>query len=307
MAQEESSNSIERVLLRLKTFFHDTAYTEESVQEGLDSGDIILNISDFLPYLRTALLDETLLEVQFDSLTRLYFARIIDDIPDLEEVEEEGEVKLVEPEYNPGDYLQDMSHLITLPLEPGLGNLGIQYSKIVILRFFTSSYAVEFGTYYRQKTKVRELPVLRFAYPAIARIVRGAREYRAKVPNDMDLSARVFGKNNKLIVETNVANISAKGISFSLRKHEQELFKIDDDYRFELSLEGEVQVEIDGTVRHLSKARKQQTIEYLCGVQFDLATRELATKVELTMATVQRAYLKSLAELSEESGFQLIG
>ena len=63
---------------------------------------------------------------------------------------------------------------------------------------------------------------------------------------------------------------------------------------------------LDGTVRHLSKVRKKGGIEYVCGVEFDLATRTLAAVVESLVASVQRAHLKDLAEKSDASGINLI-
>ncbi len=58
-----------------------------------------------------------------------------------------------------------MSHIVTLPLEPGLGNLHLRYSRDIILRMFTNTYAVEMATTFEDLTKVEDIPVLRLAFP----------------------------------------------------------------------------------------------------------------------------------------------
>jgi hypothetical protein len=63
---------------------------------------------------------------------------------------------------------------------------------------------------------------------------------------------------------------------------------------------------LNGTVKQLSKVRKKAGIEYICWMEFDLATRTLATVIESTVASVQRAHLKDLAEKSDASGIHLI-
>ena len=57
---------------------------------------------------------------------------------------------------------------------------------------------------------------------------------------------------------------------------------------------------------HISRVRKKGGIEYVCGVEFDLKTRTLATAIESIVASVQRAHLKDLAEKSDASGIDLI-
>lgn len=307
MEQDVESPAIDRVQKRLQMFFPDETFTEEEIRDELTTGNIFATATDFLPYLQTALLDEKLIEIQFDGHARVYFGRLADDPPPPPEpVEGEEQGELEEVEYNPGEYLGNMSHIISLPVEPGLGNMHIRYSKTVLLRFFTSSYAVELGTFYTEHTKVDDQPVLKLAYPAIGRIVRGAREYTAKVPNDLDLKVRIAKKGWKSAVIAEVSDMSANSFSFSFGKDEEELFVVDDTHHFEITLDGKVIIEIDGTVRQLAKARKQKSVENFCSIQLDLSSRALASKVESTVAMVQRAHLKEMSELSEESGYELI-
>jgi len=101
---------------------------------------------------------------------------------------EDGEMELQQPEYSTGDYLKLMNHLICLPLEPGMGNLHIRNSQRVMIRFFTSTSAIELGTFFQDLALVQDLPVLRLSFPVIGRQVRGARSFRAKVPATMNFT-----------------------------------------------------------------------------------------------------------------------
>ena len=78
---------------------------------------------------------------------------------------------------------------------------------------------------------------------------------------------------------------------------------IDDN---KLYLEDELLICLDGTVRHLSKIRKQNGIEHICGVKFALSSRTSNAVVESVVARVQRAHLKELAEKSKATGIDLI-
>ncbi|WP_163338141.1 hypothetical protein [Desulfopila sp. IMCC35008] len=305
MDQNVDAPAIDRIQKRLQMFFPDDTYTEDEIRDELDAGNIIATAAGFLPYLQTALLDEKLIEVQFDSHSRVYFGRLADDPPPPPEPVE-GEEEVEEPEYSPGEYLSTMSHVISLPVEPGLGNMHIRYSKTIVLRFFTSSYAIELGTFYQEHTKVDDQPVLKLDYPAIGRIVRGAREYTAKVPKGLDLNVKIIKREWKKPITAEISDMSASSFSFYFDKGVEELLAVDDTHKFQILLNGEIIFEIGGTIRMLAKARKQKSIENICTIQLDLSSRALAAKVESTVATVQRAHLKEVAELSEESGYDLI-
>jgi len=127
------------------------------------------------------LLKEKILEIEINGMTRVYFSRINDDFPDLEESKNDaGELTLTEPTYTAGDYLKLMSHIITLPIEPGMGNLHLRNSKKIVIRFFTSTSTVELGTFFQDLAIVREIPVLRLAFPVVGRQVRGGKSISGK-------------------------------------------------------------------------------------------------------------------------------
>jgi hypothetical protein len=306
MEDNKNNSLFERVQKKLSLFFPDMVYTREIVAESLEAGEIFFKSIDVLPYLQTALFDEKIIEVELDGMSRVYFGRIHDDLPDLVPTEVDGETVMTEPKYQPGEYLKQMSHIISLPLEPGIGNLNIRSTNKILLRMFTTSYAVELGTFFQDITTVRELPVLRLAFPVIGRLVRGAREFRAKVPEKMDLKVLVVGKRKQNSVTTRIVDVSASGMSFSIKKNQQEFFRINEVRTFEFIIDGLMVVRLNGNIRHVSKIRGKKGTEYICGVQFDLITRSLASKIESIVASVQRAHLKELSDKSMASGLDLI-
>ena len=307
--EEEKKSSIKRIQKKLVLFFPEEAYsfTQQAVEDGIASGEFMTRATDILPYIQTAFLDDKILEVELDGMTRVYFSRINDDLPDLKEIEnEDGELTLLEPEYTAGDYLKLMSHLITLPIEPGMGNLHIRNSQKIVIRFFTSTSAIEVGTFFQDLALVRELPVLRLAFPVVGRQVRGVRAFRAKVTKDMDFLLFVKGKKNRPDIHTEPIDISTDGLSFNIKKEQQKLFREDEICTIHFIINGEIQVRVKGTVRHISKVREKKGIQYRCGVQLDIPTRAIAADIETIVATVQRYHLKELSEMSEESGIDLV-
>ena len=303
LLQITMSNNIKQ---QLHLFFPGQTFPDEEIEDGLEGGDILTERGKILPLLQTALLDEKVLEVELDGNPRVSFSRLRDDPPDQPEDEDGVDTVVDVPEYNQGDYLKAMNYLITLPLEPGLGSMHLRYSRFIVLRMFTNTYAVELGCTYEETTKVGELPVLKLSFPKLARIVRNAREFRAKVPDVMNFFVVIHVNENLPALTTRPVDISIRGMSFSVTKDEQKLFLMDTVHSFKLYINEEIVMTLDGTVRHLSKVRKKSGIEYVCGVEFDLITPKLATVVEATVASVQRTHIKDLAEKSDASGINLI-
>ncbi len=305
-ASPEFDHMIDEIKRKLQHFFPGELFSAKSVEDDLANGVILSGKEPILPYLQTALLDEKVLEVQLDGMPMVYFSRLKDDIPEPAEVEVDGEQVLILPETKEGEYLATMHHIVTLPLEPGLGNLHLRYSNDIILRMFTNTYAVEMATTFKDLTTVEDIPVLRLAFPSLARIVRNAREYRAKVPDSLNflISLEIDDESSEL--DTIPVNISIRGLSFSVNKKEQKLFKINSLYSMKLFVEDELLIRINGTVKHLARIRKRSGIEYICGIEFDFRTKTHAAVIESIVAMVQRAHLKELAEKSHATGIHLI-
>ena len=303
MAKADTESLSKRLVDRLNLFFSDILYSQDMLQEELDTGDVFYKPADVLPFLQTALMDEKFVEVEMSGITQVYFTKIHDHPPEQKEEEEEEEEK---EKYNRGDYLKKMSHLITLPLEPGMGNYSIRYADRIVLRFFTSAYAVELGTFYQRQEIVEGLPVLNIDYPVIGRIVRGSREFRVKVPNKMDIKLMVIGKRRQKTITTQLLNISVSGFAFAIKKEQQNDFAVDEERTMEIIINGFMELRVQGTIRHISKIRGRHGTEYICGVQADLVTRALAARLEEIVASVQRAHLRELAQISNESGIKMV-
>lgn len=289
---------------QLLFFFPGQSFPDHEVEESLERGEILTEKEKILPFLQTALLDEKVLEIELDGKPRIYFSRLKDNPPVATEEEVVEDNIHDEPQYNQGDYLKAMTHVITLPIEPGLGNLNLRYSRFIILRMFTNTYAFEMCTTFVALTKVDDIPALKLSFPTLARIVRNAREFRAKVPEIMDFSVIVEMAKERLTLVP--LDISLRGISVSVTQKEQKLFFLEAVHSLKLYLNKDLLTELNGTVKHLSKVRKKGEIEYVCGVEFDLITPTVASVVETTVASVQRAHLKDLAEKSDASGITLI-
>lgn len=305
---EQKKAYLQNILNKLALFFphHSPNYTLQSVEEGLDMREILVKGEDVLPYLQTAFFDDKIVEVELNGIPRVYFSRIHDHTPDLEEVEEDGELVVKEPDYKSGDYLKEMTRVISLPLEPGMGNMHIRNSEKVLLRLFTSKYALELGAYFEEMIFVRELPVLRISYPVIGRMVPGVRAFRAKVPNTLNLLVIVAGKTKTPEMYCRAVEVSADGMSFLIKKEEQQFFTNGESRSLQFVLDEISYTTVTGIVRHVSKIRGKGGTEFRCGVEFELTTRALAASIETLVATIQRTHLQELTLKSEELGIDLI-
>ena len=307
--KKQKQEFLQNILKKLAFFFPNQSpeYTLKSIEEGLEAGEILLQGKEILSYLQTALFDDKIVEVEVDGIPRVYFSRIYDHTPDLEEVEEDGNLILKEPEYKEGDYLKEMTRIISLPLEPGMGNIHIRNSQKVLLRLFASKYAIEMGTFIEEMILVRDLPVLRFAFPTISRIIPAMRPFRAKVPNTLNLPVVVSGKKMLPDLYCKAIEVSADGMSFLIQKEERELFQIGELRTLQFILDDVPHAKVSGIVRHVSKIRGKGGTEFRCGIQFELTTHALAANIENLVAIIQRTHLKELAAKSEEIGISLIG
>ncbi len=293
----------------LQLYFPSSSYSCDELTEKIERGEILIKEEEILPYLQTALLDEKILEVELDKMPSLYFSRLQDNNPELDSKAlspENVSKKNSKPTYNPGDYLLSLDHILTLPLEPGLGSLRLRQSTSIILRMFTKDYGIEMGTTFKNIARINELPVLQLAYPSILRIEKNAREFRAKVPDHQDFLVEVERENSPLELTTNPIDVSRKGMGISIDKHIHRQLHLEDELFLKLYIDDELRARISGTVRHLSKVRKRQGIEYCCGVEFSLNSRTITSVMESIVASTQRAHLKDLAEIAASRGIDLL-
>ncbi len=162
------------------------------------------------------------------------------------------------------------------------------------------------GTTFQDIIKVQNLPALQLAYPSILRIQQNAREFRAKVPDKQDFIVEVEWEGSPLELITTPIDISRKGMAISLEKKVHREIKIEDELFLKLYIDDELRARLSSTVRHLSKVRKRQGIEYSCGVEFSLNTRTITSVMESIVATTQRAHLKELADIAASRGINIL-
>jgi PilZ domain len=295
---------------QLQLFFPSSSYSPEELTEKIDKGEILTREEDILPYLQTALLDEKILEVELDKRPNIYFSRLQDNSPkdtatssgQQQETSDETEL----PQYNHGDYLFFFDHIVTLPLEPGIGSLRLRQSQSIVLRMFTKEFGIEMGTTFKDTTKVDGLPTLQLAYPSILRLLPNLREFRAKVPDKQDFVVEIEREGTPVALSTTPIDISRKGMAISLDKKIHREINLEDELFLKLYIDDELRARLNSTVRHLSKVRKRQGIEYCCGVEFSLSSRTIASVMESIVATTQRAHLKELADIAASRGINIL-
>lgn len=291
---------------QLLQFFPGQVFVDADIEVALEKGDILVEKEKILPFLQTALFDEKVLEVELDGMPRVYCSRLQDDYTDFIE-EDDPSASEETGGYSQGEYLTLMNYITTLPIEPGLGNLHLRYSRCIILRMFINTFAIEMATTFMTLATVGDLPVLRLSFPTLARKVYNAREFRAKVPEALDFMLSIELDEELPGLNTTPVDISIRGMAFSVSKKEQEMFIPGTLHSLKLYVNDELAAMLHGKIIHLSKVRKKTDIEYVCGVEFDLETPTLASVIESIVASVQRAHLKDLAEKSDASGINLIG
>ncbi len=283
-------------------FFPGVSENPEVFTAAVDSGDLIVDPDKLINLLQSCLHDEAIIEVQFDDLTRVFFCRLLDHKPELEEIESDGVVMLVEPEYTKAEYLAKGDHLIITPVEPSIGNFLICSVGRVLLRLLGSRCAFEFGCFFEEKIRVRGMPVLKCSFPLFARQVRGARAYRAKIPKDMELTIQVERQGRRENFSTCPIDISVEGMMFVDPFGKYSDLREEEKIWMELYWPRGRSLKVNARVAHVSRLRDKKGIQYCCGIQFDLATRALARDIELLVAGVQRRRLRELSEISDQFG-----
>ncbi len=296
MAKGPDADKVKEINALLRSYFSgDSTFAPDSGDEPDNTG-VLSRPEQILPYLQTVLFEEHLLELQIDGSTRTFFANIVDELPELVEFEVGDRVELVEPDYEPGSYLKELDSVILTPLNPALGNALARGSERVVIRYFSGTTAIEFGCTFDRPDVVREAPVLRFRFPVIGRINKQYRLYRIKAISTVD--ARIViktGPASTIGQSYQMVDVSAKGLAFQVTST-QPPFQVGQMIHFYIQVADLEALEIHGHIRNISKVRENKGYKNICGVQFDLESRSLATEIEKIAATVQRLHLRELAQ-----------
>ncbi len=293
-----AENEIDAIKSLAFSYFPDIRFTEDTTTlETQDKGEVFYKKDQILPYLQTIFFEEHLLEIQVDQTTRIFFAHITDDIPDLIEEEEDGEIVILEPDYEAGSYLKSYTNFLLTPLTPGIGNAQVRNSKRLVIRFFTGTIAIELGCTFCEQTTIREIPVLRLNYPLIGRVNRNFRSFRIKAVPNIEAKICIRRMNDNAVSELlyQIVDVSAEGLAFQMPA-DHPPFQVNQALNFTITVSGIADMEVCGNVRHITKARDKGGLKVVCGVQFDLETRALAADLEKMAAAVQRLHLREIAE-----------
>ncbi len=291
----------EKRILELKTllvsYFPDIRLvTDPLTLETEDNGEILHRQDQLLHYLQKAFFEEHLLEIQIDKSTRIFFAKILDDLPDLEEQLNNGQMIIVDPDYDQGSYLKEFESLVLTPLTPGIGNAHIVNSQQIICRYFSGTNAIEFGCTFSKRDSVRDIPVQRLNFPIIGRVNKNYRSFRVKAISS--LAANVLLKRAQAAGETfryPIVDVSALGLGFETADINLS-FEIGEMVDLTIQVPEFTELAVRGSIRHVSKVRDSQSYKNICGVQFDLETRSLAAEIEKIAAAIQRMRIRENAE-----------
>lgn len=241
--------------------------------------------------------DEAIVEVQIEDLTRIFFCRVLDHLPELEEKDVDGIIMMVEPEYAKAEYLKEQKHIIITPLEPSIGNFMICMVNRVLLRILSNRCAFELACRFKKKTRVRGMPVLQCSFPIAVRKVKDARPYRVKIPQEMELLIQVERQGKRKGFASCLIDISAEGLLMINPQGKNCDIKEEENINLELYWPKGQSIMLHARIVHISQLHDKQGIQYCLGSQFDLSTRALAREVEQLVASVQRIRLRELSDL----------
>ncbi len=237
----------------LSNYFPEEKYTENGMATGIAEGNIIVEPGTLANYLESSLHDESLLEVELGTLTRLFFCRILDHPPESENQNGKDEAP-PESDYTRGEYFKARDHVIITPLEPAIGNFLI-CSTPLLLRILTSRVAIELCLSFVGKTEIQGLPALRCSFPTVARLVEGAREYRAKIPMDMQFDVQITRKRNNQTFTTRPMDMSVSGMCLYDPAERNTTLREDERVYLEVLANGDSILGLDGTIRHVTRLR----------------------------------------------------
>lgn len=293
-----SGEQIDRLRELVLLYFPDGRFKDDEPSlETVDSTEIVYREEQMISFLQTMLFEEHLVEVILDQGTRTFFANVLDDPPDLQVEEHDGEEVLIEPEYQPGSYLKAADSFLLTPLTPGLGNPKIRLANSIVVRFFKGTTAIELGCTFRAQDTVRDIPVLRLSFPVIGRMNRNFRSFRVRAPRSIEAKAAVRKSSAGAVSEGyyQIFDMSPEGMAFEIELESQS-FEVGDAVSITVTVQDIAGMSVSGNVRNISKVRDKKGYKTICGVKFDLETRSLAMELEKLTAAIQRFHLREIAE-----------
>ncbi|WP_028579954.1 PilZ domain-containing protein [Desulfogranum japonicum] len=299
------------ILDKLHTFFPSMAIStgEDMVEKGVEDGSHFTLLTDtkrILSYVHTLYLEERLIEVQIDSTTRLFFATLWDYPPTVPGKTGEEESPIIPPDYESGAYLTEMQYLALSPLDPVIGNIRIRSSAQLLLRFYTGTTAVELGTTFIKADSYLDTQLLILKFPEIGRIIPNNRPFRAKIPSHIHMDVIINAPDNGIHgIACRMIDISTMGM---LIEHDglDENIQEGDKASILIHTDNMEEIRVTCTIRHFARIRTKSGYSNVCGMQFDLESRALASQIEILFSRIQRAFLRSLSSKTAGNNIPLM-
>ncbi len=293
------------VLSHLQLFFPEAGYTAENIDEYIQKKQLDISTESLINTIKGALFDEAVLEVEIANLDQVFFCRVLDNPYDDTEVDEHGNFTIKDPDYEPGSYLDYQEKLFITPLEPGRGNIILASSTNaetpVLLRIISSGKAVELCCFYETRFHLGDMPCLQLTFPLVAKKSTQAREFRAKVPKDMQFQVTVERVKKKPVVTTPL-NISINGMALLDPMQRKSNLTIGEMIVCTIQLPDEQPVTVDATVIHVTNLRDSNGTQFCFGIKFSFQNQSSQNAIENIMAQVQRKHLRELSEIEATFG-----
>lgn len=315
--------NLEYANVELKKFFPDVEMNHVELGGKIADKTILSDSKDILPYLQSALFDEKIVEMHLDNSPDVYLATLRDYPPsdELEEIFEEADKETsdeTEEEsrndesvdaYRYGDYLKLCENIVSLPVEPGIGNINLRRSSRVILRMYTTSKTIELGACFHSLVEVAQVPLLSLSFPTIGRVIEEDREFRARVPKKFKLRLRVPATRKRAKFDAVLKDISPSGLGFIVPHKLVKAIPVGAVIKGMLVLdEGETKsnVGILGEIKHVTRMRTATGREYTCGLFLYFDNPTDSAKIGKIVAQVQRAHMREIMEKSDAYGVDLM-
>lgn len=259
---------------------------------------------EILNYLELCLLEEERVELEINRQVRLFFTHLRDDPPEpIREMDETGRFVSRRPDYEPFSYLRDGEYLLLEPLTPSEGNLELQQSQHILLRFFSgvNSYSGEVA--FQEFLTIDNEPAIRVSFPPSLGVINRRRHHRAKTTASDGVYAEVHLEGEETF-STRVVDVSEGGMSFC-NPLPMDKFPNDQVVTLVVHAPRLKPVELNAFVRNRlimpgkSGCREEDTI---CGVQFDILTPQIKTEMMAIVSQIQRDYLIMLREKRDDMG-----
>lgn len=315
----ENETSIEYAHAQLKKFFPTIDINTQELEQKISDKSILLDSELILPYVQSALFDEKIVEMHLDNSRETYLATLRDFPPVDDDQPEEVSVNIVnvddsdsevdEDAYNYGDYLKSCKQIVSLPVEPGMGNINLRRSSRVTLRLYTTNKTIELGVCFDSIVTVEDVPLLSLSFPTIARVIEEDREFRARVPQTFNLSFHISGTPKWTKFETTLKDISPKGLGFIVPREFYKAFALGDKVKgsLELAQDGKNStISVLGEVKHITCMRTNMGREYICGLFLHFSSTIDSSKVERLVAQTQRAHMREIMAKSDTYGVHLM-